>query len=192
MGFITRHGATAENMLARPIVQGRSLNGTLSRFGRHQCELLALAAESESIRYIYCSPMKRALESAQIVAAHLGVSISVSDCLMEGNFGTWEGLTWEEVRTRYPSEYRTLHMRPNDFRYPKGDTLYEIFSRAESMLRSLKTEQNVLIITHSMVIASYAVFELGVALTAVVSWEIRHAVLYEMHRRSEFGLLTRA
>jgi broad specificity phosphatase PhoE len=53
------------------------------------------------VQAIYCSPLRRALETAQ--AIRCGVEPVVIEELAEIDFGEWEGLTWQEIERRWPN-----------------------------------------------------------------------------------------
>jgi probable phosphoglycerate mutase len=81
------------------------------------------------------SPQDRAVQSAGLIAATLGLSFTTDDRLMEIAMGPWEGLTWPEIETRWPGvagEHDTSH-----FRIPGGEPYAEVAARARSWLDSL-------------------------------------------------------
>jgi uncharacterized phosphatase len=94
-----RHGETDWNLARR--VQGhtdRPLNDT----GRAQAEALAAELAVEAIDAVYSSDLSRAHETARIVAAGHGLDVTVVPDLRERDFGTWEGLTDDEILARFP------------------------------------------------------------------------------------------
>ena len=182
MLYLSRHGVTNANTASQPIVQGQKINLPLSKLGRLQCESLAKQASSASVKAIYCSPLRRAVESAEIVAKELRIDISVVNFLVEGNFGDWEGMTWEEIQTQYSEEYKILRNVPESFRYPNGDSFRDIFLRADVFFRTLDSDENTLVITHSIVIATYVAYGLGAKLPDVLKWDIAHCVMYDTQR----------
>src|SRR5882672_6938052 len=64
-------------------------------------------SRKHGIRAVYASPLSRTLETARILGAPLGFTPVLRDGLREISHGHWEGLTREEVETRYPGEYAT-------------------------------------------------------------------------------------
>lgn len=65
--YIFRHGQTDGNV--RNIVQGAGVDIELNETGRRQAERLTAELKGEGLDVIYASPMKRADETARIVAA---------------------------------------------------------------------------------------------------------------------------
>ena len=94
---VLRHGAT-EATLARRFAGAGGADHALSDLGRGQ----AAAAAAEIVARggadaLVCSPMLRARETAEVVAAATGLAPVVVDGLRECAFGEWDGLTFAEV-----------------------------------------------------------------------------------------------
>jgi broad specificity phosphatase PhoE len=96
--LLARHGETDWNRDLR--VQGHS-DTPLNEVGRDQARSLAGALAEEPIRAIYASDLSRARETAEIVAAGLGLEVRLDPELRERDFGSWEGLTREEIDERF-------------------------------------------------------------------------------------------
>ena len=97
--LLARHGETDWNLARR--VQGHS-DRPLNETGREQATELAARLARERLTAIYSSDLVRAHETARIVAARLGLGVTVEPDLRERDFGTWEGLTDDEIRSRFP------------------------------------------------------------------------------------------
>ncbi|MFB6893045.1 bifunctional RNase H/acid phosphatase [Kitasatospora sp. NPDC056327] len=77
----------------------------LSEKGRWQAERAAEAlAARGSVQAVVASPMLRTRQTAETVAARLGLDVRYEEGLREVDFGAWEGLTFGEVRERYPDD----------------------------------------------------------------------------------------
>lgn len=94
-----RHGESTWNQEGR--IQGWS-DAPLSELGRKQAERLARRLAGEPVRAIYASPLARAAETAEVIAARLRLGITLDPRLREYGLGDLEGLTGEEVAERYP------------------------------------------------------------------------------------------
>src|SRR6185369_6866034 len=97
--LLARHGETDWNVERR--VQGHS-DTPLNDRGRQQACALAEELAGESIDAVYSSDLLRAHETARIVAEQRGLGVTSIRDLRERHFGTWEGLTDEEIFERYP------------------------------------------------------------------------------------------
>ncbi|MFI6468847.1 bifunctional RNase H/acid phosphatase [Streptomyces sp. NPDC050516] len=101
---LLRHGETALTPSKRFSGSGGS-DPELSAVGRGQAERVAAAlAERGTIQAIVSSPLRRCRETAAAVAARLGLDVHIEEGLRETDFGAWEGLTFGEVRERYPDD----------------------------------------------------------------------------------------
>ena len=158
--LLTRHGETDWNLQRR--IQG-STDTDLNENGRSQAMQLAknLLASGKPPEIIYTSGLKRARETAEIAAKRLRIPCLVHPGLEEIGFGLWEGLTWEQVETRYPELYHIWH---TDRRYghpPKGESYQDLLDRVIPALQDIvkregdgDSERRILIVTHSAVIMS--------------------------------------
>ncbi|MEV4739823.1 bifunctional RNase H/acid phosphatase [Streptomyces sp. NPDC049555] len=101
---LLRHGETALTPEKRFSGSGGS-DPALSPAGRRQAEAAAAAlAARGTIQAIVTSPLRRCRETAEAVAGRLGLDVRVEDGLREADFGAWEGLTFGEVRERFPED----------------------------------------------------------------------------------------
>lgn len=99
--YFLRHGVTDHNL--RRLVMGQ-LDIPLNEQGRRQAESAALQIQRLDITTIVCSPLSRARETAEIVAAHLGLAVTVDDDLRERDWGAASGRPYRELlRERVPA-----------------------------------------------------------------------------------------
>lgn len=99
--LLVRHGETSWNALGK--IQGCT-NIDLEDAGKYQAELLSNKLKG-TFTAIYSSPLNRAFETAQILAAPNNLTVHKKEALREINFGLWEGLTFKEVAKTYPEAY---------------------------------------------------------------------------------------
>lgn len=99
--LLVRHGQTPWNVLGK--IQGCT-NIDLEETGRLQAQLLSNKLNGR-FSAIYSSPLNRAFETAQILAAASSLQVQAEEGLREINFGLWEGLTFKEVDANYPEAY---------------------------------------------------------------------------------------
>ncbi|MGW6538296.1 bifunctional RNase H/acid phosphatase [Streptomyces sp. NPDC055051] len=101
---LLRHGETALTPEKRFSGSGGP-DPELSEAGRRQAAAVADAlAARGTIQHIVSSPLVRCRQTAEAVAARLGLDVVVEPGLRETDFGAWEGLTFAEVRERYPDD----------------------------------------------------------------------------------------
>jgi broad specificity phosphatase PhoE len=121
---LVRHGETVGNSSIR--YHGRT-DVALSDLGRRQIraarDLLKSDRSIGSLGAVFTSPLSRAQESARIIVGE-EIAPTVIDEFSEVDFGLFEGLTAEEIRTRYPVEFRQWNKDrlAADFTYPEGES----------------------------------------------------------------------
>jgi len=117
---LVRHGETAGQSSIRYY---GATDVPLSDSGRGQMRRVAAALAGESFAAVYSSELSRSLEGACIVSR--GAAVVPVAGFNEIDFGTWEGLTEDEIAARDPARYRqwrTRLSRHGEFRYPGGDS----------------------------------------------------------------------
>jgi 2,3-bisphosphoglycerate-dependent phosphoglycerate mutase len=143
---MVRHGETEWNREHR--FQGHS-DPPLNATGRAQAHELAETLRLEPITVAYTSPLRRANETAEIVARRLVVPLRTSASLMEVDVGAWSGLTRSEVEARFPDGYsRWLEYGHG---WNDGESYEELGERVVSGLLEIAArhpEELVLAVTH--------------------------------------------
>lgn len=101
---------------------------------------------------LYASPTMRALESAAIVGAFLGLQPTISPELVEIDFGGFEGLTYKEIEDRYPREFKLWMEKPTEIKFPGGESFSEMKNRVlnfkDALLESFRAE-TVVVVSHA-------------------------------------------
>ncbi|MEU8683066.1 bifunctional RNase H/acid phosphatase [Streptomyces sp. NPDC048611] len=101
---LLRHGETALTPEKRFSGSGGT-DPELSAAGRRQAEAAAAAlAARGTVQVVVSSPLRRCRETAGAVADRLGLEVRIEEGLRETDFGAWEGLTFAEVRERFPED----------------------------------------------------------------------------------------
>jgi broad specificity phosphatase PhoE len=138
--FLVRHGETDWNRERR--VQGHS-DVPLNDVGRVQAQALAKQLDGERFDAVYASDLARARETAEIAAAATGLAVRELVDLREKHFGSWEGLTDDAIRTRFPAAGTGA--------WGDGETTDEMSARVVAALRGIAAEHpggNILVTTH--------------------------------------------
>lgn len=96
------------------------LDPPLSPVGWRQAGELAQRLDKVAFRAIYSSDLQRSLSTAEAVAVGTGLVIQQEPTLREIHAGRWEGLTFDEAKLRYPTEFTERERDLIGFRYPGG------------------------------------------------------------------------
>jgi len=144
--LLARHGETDWNREGR--FQGHA-DPPLNRTGRAQAVDLSVALMAEQLAAVYSSPLRRALETAEVLAASHGLEPVPVDDLREVDVGSWSGLTRAEVEERFPAQFaRWLDYGQG---WEDGETYEEMGRRAVDALLLLAAAhdgERVLAVTH--------------------------------------------
>lgn len=102
-------------------------------------QALALHQQLQDIRFtrIFASPLRRAVQTATLVAGVPAESVQLVEPLKEINLGAWEGLTVDEVRRRFPGEYERRGRELEFFRPEGGESFSDLAGRCYPGLLSL-------------------------------------------------------
>jgi broad specificity phosphatase PhoE len=144
--FLARHGESDWNVEKR--FQGHS-DRPLTERGRQQAHALADLVAFEEIEAVYTSPLKRAQETAEIVAATAGLEPVELPELREVDTGSWSGLSRADVEARFPEGF--ARWRSGGSGWEDGESYEEM---AERVIRALRTiaedhpDGRVLVISH--------------------------------------------
>lgn len=150
--YLIRHGATEMSS------ENRFSGGTdvdLSDLGRKQAERLAERLADDHITAVYCSPMRRTVETATIIARPHGLTPIQQPALREIHHGRWETLSRAEVETRFPEEYAAWQTDPFTFAPQGGESGLSVMARALPVVREVvvkHTGENLALVSHKATI----------------------------------------
>lgn len=150
--FLIRHGATilsAEDRFAG------ATDVELSDEGRWQAKSLAARLADDKISAVYCSPMKRTIETATLVGTPHGLTPIQRDGLREINHGRWESLRRSEVEAQFPEEYAAWEEDPYIYMPIGGESGLSVMARALPVMREIALDhagENVAVVSHKATI----------------------------------------
>jgi probable phosphoglycerate mutase len=189
---LVRHGETDWNRDRR--FQGHA-DIPLNAAGLDQMRELADQLADQSFSVVYTSPLRRASESAELLAERLGVEVRTSDALKEIDVGAWSGLTVHEVEERFPEGFaRWVEWRCAG--WSDGETYGELGRRVVDGLRQIADRhpgERVLGVTHGGPIGCAAAAALRVPLhevrdrlgavgnAAIIRIDVRDGILEAVH-----------
>ncbi len=145
--LLLRHGQTP--MSAQKRYAGRS-DVPLTDAGVQQAAASAKRLASAGLGVIVTSPLLRTVQTAQEVAAVTGAAVVTDDGFRETDFGAWEGLTFTEVRERWPAEV-TAWLADPEVAPPGGESFTGVSARVTAALHRVlaaRASQRVLIVSH--------------------------------------------
>jgi probable phosphoglycerate mutase len=163
--ILTRHGQTEWNRVER--FRGRA-DIPLNETGLEQA-----AATSRRIIStwkpvaVYTRPLSRAVRTAEMVAAPLGLTPRRVEELNDIDYGEWQGLTPEEVRSRWPDTLESWYRTPHLTQIPGGETLQSLLERAGRAVHSAieqYPQETIVLVGHVSVNRVILLYALGLPL----------------------------
>ncbi len=143
-----RHAQTPTTGKTLP---GRAPGLHLADRGREQAADVAdRIARLPRIAAVYASPLERARETAEPIAAACRLPVTPDDGLLECDYGEWTGVSLRELRRR--PEWKTIQRYPSGFRFPGGESFTEMQARVTGALGRLVAAhpgQTVVAVSHA-------------------------------------------
>ncbi|MFI6353573.1 bifunctional RNase H/acid phosphatase [Streptomyces sp. NPDC050743] len=177
---LLRHGETPLTPQKRFSGSGGT-NPSLSAAGREQAHRTAEAlARRGTVEAVIASPLTRTRETAAIVATRLGLDVTIEDGLRETDFGAWEGLTFGEVRDRYPDDLNAWLADPEAHPTGGGESFAETATRiaaTRDKLVAAHAGRTVLLVSHVTPIKTFVRLALGAPPESLFRMELSAASL---------------
>lgn len=147
--FLVRHGETrlqsSERLWGHTDVE---LNDT----GIWQAERVRDRLAGEKIDFVYSSHLRRAAETARIIASKHNLGVIACPEIGEVNFGEVEGLTFKEVSDRYPELTRPWPNNSLTTKFPGGESFEDLNKRVTRFLQRIEKHtagETLLIVAHN-------------------------------------------
>ncbi|NJP44763.1 histidine phosphatase family protein [Streptomyces sp. PRB2-1] len=137
--------------------------------------LLAVGA----VEAVVSSPLARCRQTAGVVAERLGLTVELAQDLRETAFGAWEGLTFAEVRERYPAQLAAWFADPTAAP-PGGESFAEVTARvaaARDALLAAHRGRTVLVVSHVTPVKTLLRLALGAPPQALFRMDLAPASL---------------
>jgi probable phosphoglycerate mutase len=179
--LLLRHGDT--EYTSRKLFSGSGgADPPLTSTGNAQAAAAGRALSGRGVDVVVSSPMRRARETADVVATALRLSVSVVEDLRECAFGEWEGHSFAEVRERWPDELTAWLASPS-VAPPGGESFDSVgrrVRRARDKLIARYPGKSILIVSHVTPIKTLVRLSLGAPASALYRMELSSASLSEI------------
>lgn len=184
--IIVRHGQTQMNVDS--LFFGK-LDPELTELGKKQAEGARQKLKKFKYDNIYSSDLKRASQTAQIVN-YMNKEIVYDKRLQEIDFGIFEGLTYSEIKEKYPEECKKSQLDWENYDFETGESPKEMQERAVSFIKSLDLEKDNLIVTHWGVIGCILSWYLSSRLQSYWKYSIDNGGIAVIEFCDDFPVLT--
>jgi alpha-ribazole phosphatase/probable phosphoglycerate mutase len=151
--YLIRHGETEGGEIRR--YKG-TIDVPLSEKGVSQMEqiskyIVEKGGKGGLMSAVYCSDLTRAIRSAEIVAEPHSLKPIIVSSLRERNFGLWEGMSFDEIREKYPLEFDAWAGNPLKFSPMEGESTLAMRDRVIQAMNEIMenhNKENVAIVAH--------------------------------------------
>lgn len=160
--FFVRHGA--HDRLGR-VLCGRMEAVSVSEQGLTQARAAARRLAAERIAAVYVSPMTRAAETAEPIAAAHGLEARTEAALDEIDLGAWTGALFEDLD--HAPEWDWWNTARGQNRPPDGESMLEVQLRVANWMEQVRrrhADQAIVAVSHGDVIKAALCHALGLCL----------------------------
>jgi probable phosphoglycerate mutase len=171
--FLVRHAAHDR---VGSILCGRMAGVTLGDAGKAQARRLSERFARENVACLLTSPLERAVETAEPIAARIGEPAQISEAITEIDFGAWSGMSFEALAQ--DPRWTAWNGARSVSRPPGGESMLEAQGRIVGALADLRDRhpgRSVLLVSHSDVIKAALLYHLGMSLDSYARIEIEPA-----------------
>ena len=189
--FLVRHAESEWNPVGR--YQGL-LDPELSERGRIQAKLLASAFEKEKIDVIYSSPLKRTYQTATEIASKHNLEVIKEKRIIEIDHGVWSGMLVDEVKEKYPEDFRRWLEEPHKVKFKGGESLEEVYERVREFLKFVKENhqnQTVVAVSHTVPIRAMLCALLDIDLSKFWAFGCDNASYTLVHMQEERNVIVK-
>jgi probable phosphoglycerate mutase len=168
MLYLVRHGETVLTPLRKFSGTG-PLNPELTEKGLSQAAAVAKEIAKLKPEVLIASPLMRTTQTARAIADATGLEINFDEIWYELSFGDWDGLSFEEVKEKFPDEYQSW-LNSSSYAPAGGESYDQAGIRVEEALEKVAAVypgQRVVVVTHNGVIKLAAQIATGAPTEAV-------------------------
>ena len=149
--ILVRHGETDWNTVQ--VFRGR-IDIPLNQVGLSQAEAVGLSLKDRTIDGLYSSPLKRAFETAKMLAKGRNLEIISEEGFIDINFGLWQGISHQSAKEDFKDLYARWISEPHKVAFPEGESLEEVEVRSQKALGTIVKNnpgRTVAIVSHRVV-----------------------------------------
>lgn len=149
--YIVRHGETDWNQAHK--IQG-AVDIPLNAKGLEQADHIARRLTPVPLERIYSSPLTRAYQTAERIAAPHELQVEKENALLELGFGRWEGDNFRHIAIEEPALYQRFRQHPEKMQMPGGESLVQRLDQSIQFVQHTlwplqQTCEHVAIVSHA-------------------------------------------
>jgi len=187
--LLIRHGCIGEDY------QGRFIGSTdipLSEKGFRQAEALQHLCMGLTGAACLSSPMRRVLETVNTATVFSGLQVAIDPDLREIDFGTFEGMTFSDIRSLHADQVHGWAGLDRSFIFPGGEGISDFLGRIERTGKRIAAMERdtVVVFAHGGVIRALICYFLGLEPVHYVLFEVDHGSITTIRLFGDSGILS--
>ena len=124
--ILIRHALTVDNQKSR--LSGH-IDSSISEEGKEQIDKITNYLKDFDIDKIYTTTSSRTKDTVKKLSELKSIEIIEKESLKEISFGDFEGLTFNEIKDKYPKEFQGMIQKGYEYKYPNGESLIDSYNR---------------------------------------------------------------
>lgn len=124
--ILVRHALTVDNQKSR--LSGH-IDSSISEEGKEQIDKITNYLKDFDIDKIYTTTSSRTKDTVKQLSELKSIEIIEKESLKEISFGDFEGLTFDEIKDKYPKEFQDMIEKGYEYKYPNGESLIDSYNR---------------------------------------------------------------
>lgn len=124
--ILVRHALTVDNQKSR--LSGH-IDSSISEEGKEQIDKIINYLKDFYIDKIYTTTSSRTKDTVKKLSELKSIEIIEKESLKEISFGDFEGLTFDEIKDKYPKEFQDMIEKGYEYKYPNGESLIDSYNR---------------------------------------------------------------
>lgn len=124
--ILVRHALTVDNQKSR--LSGH-IDSYISEEGKEQIDKITNYLKDFDIDKIYTTTSSRTKDTVKKLSELKSIEIIEKESLKEISFGDFEGLTFDEIKDKYPKEFQDMIQKGYEYKYPNGESLIDSYNR---------------------------------------------------------------
>jgi broad specificity phosphatase PhoE len=187
--LLARHAETGPDLAGKFI---GATDAPLAGHGPEQADRLAVYLTRFNPGICFASPMLRTMQTAQAISEATGLEILADPDLREIDFGSWEGLDFQQIAAADPERVEAWSSQPDGFCFPGGEAVASFQQRVATAAARLNGEQTdtILAVTHGGVIRAMLCHLLGLDRKHYLLFNIRPATITVIDLFDHGGILS--
>lgn len=189
--YIIRHGLTESNK--KGIYAGWN-DECLCKEGIVSLYEVGSKLKEFKLEKIFSSPIRRAVQTAEIINSFFNKKIEIEKNLKEMKMGPWEGLSERKVAERFPNEWKIWNTKPSELKMDGRDTLEVLQNKALKGIKRISMDSyrsRILAVTHVAIIRVLMIYHNSGCLNDYRKIEIPNGAVYLLERKGDNNKIRR-